>query len=384
MTLGVPREVHRFVNGLVRPVADACAVVILDDGGTVRHATATHVDERLAPAMRGVAEAMATSTRLTLRRLVASGRPFLLTSDDEALSDAAMREALASIGARSLACVPLARHVSGLVVLASTTTDRWDGHDAAALRAFGASIAALITADHVRAEAEELIGDIHHDLGNPLHAITLNLELLLSRLPQDDRRASRPTLELMRQAARRMGQLLGELDEYLHGRRNPEAATTSVIVTAVEEVVATLGPVAAERAIALEADVADPALDAEIPPRQLFRVLSNLVGNAIKYTNARTSVRISAVAAGDRVRLAVEDSGPGIADADCARLFDREWLASSSLRKGTGLGLAIAKRLVEARGGSISVVSQVGYGTRFVVELPRVVTDEAPLQSALR
>jgi len=66
----------------------------------------------------------------------------------------------------------------------------------------------------------------------------------------------------------------------------------------------------------------------------------------------------------------VTDHGPGIAADDCSRLFDREWLAQSPLRKGSGLGLAIAKRLVETCGGTIGVSSRLGEGSSFIVTLP--------------
>ncbi len=374
--LAISREVARFATALVRPVADACAVVALggERGGReiVADIVAIGADEPSSAATRVLAEAIATSSLPPLRRLLAARRPFVLHAGDAALAEPAVRDALAAIDARSIAVVPFERHPWGFVLLASATPDRWDAHDAATLRALGRALVALFARDDVRAALEELLADIHHDLGNPLHAICLSVELLLGTPPEHDRRAGRATLEQLRQAARRMSQLLGELDEYLHGRSHPEAATTTDVARAVDEVIATLQPLAAERAIELAREVDAAVGPVAIAPRHLYRVLANLVGNAVKYADEATTVRVSAAAATDgRVRLAVADRGPGIAADDCRRLFDRAWLARSALRKGSGLGLAIAKRLVEAHGGAITVDSEPGRGTTFAVELPR-------------
>lgn len=366
------RDVIAFAAGLVHPLADACAVVILDGGGTLAHSLAFHRDPAAAPLVRTAGEALALSPLSSLRRLVAAGRPFMLHDEGELAADEALRAALDPLAARSIACIPLQRRVRGLVVLASATPHRWSAQDVASLRAIGGAIVALLAGDDVRTEAEELVADIHHDVGNSLHAISLSLEFLLSLSPENDRRANRHAFVQLRQTARRMTQLLAEVDEYLYGRAHPEATTTTTVAAAIDEVVATLTPIAVERSIRLVAERTDPTSCAHIPPRELFRVISNLVSNAIKYTHAHTVVRIATRTSADRVQIVVEDEGPGIASDDCAHLFDREWLARSALRKGKGLGLAIARRLVEAHGGTIAVSSELGRGTRFVVELRRV------------
>jgi signal transduction histidine kinase len=367
----IPRQAQRFASSLLAPLADGCAVVVVDDGGAITQSFAAHAREALVAGTRRLAEAMATSTHAPLGRLVARERPFVLAAADEPLAAPELRHALAAIDARSVAVVPMQRSAVGFVVFVAAAPGRWTADDLPTLRALGDAVAALVGDDDIRTEAEELIADIHHDLGNPLHAISLNLEFLLSMVPEDDRRSNRVALETLRQTARRMSQLLAELDEYLHGREHPDAAGTTVVARAIDEVVATLTPLAGERSIRLVSE-ADPATCIAIPPRQLYRVLANLVGNAIKYADAGTVVRVAAVERDGRVQVAVEDRGPGIARDDCARLFDRDWLATSALRKGKGLGLAIAKRLVEAHGGAIAVASELGGGSRFVVDLAKV------------
>jgi two-component system sensor histidine kinase BaeS len=105
------------------------------------------------------------------------------------------------------------------------------------------------------------------------------------------------------------------------------------------------------------------------------QVLGNIVGNAVKLTPAPGEVRLSARAVGDRAELRVSDTGPGIAPEDLPHLFDRFYRTEASMRAatpGTGLGLTIARSLVEAHDGTLTVESQVGGGTTFVISLPAV------------
>jgi signal transduction histidine kinase len=100
--------------------------------------------------------------------------------------------------------------------------------------------------------------------------------------------------------------------------------------------------------------------------------LLNLVGNAIKFTDTG-SVTVSAIAREGRFKLAVRDTGPGIAADDQARIFEEfQQVDNSSTRKkgGTGLGLAIARRIVELHGGRIWVESTPGHGSTFAFTLP--------------
>ncbi|MGZ3430122.1 MAG: sensor histidine kinase, partial [Polyangia bacterium] len=103
-------------------------------------------------------------------------------------------------------------------------------------------------------------------------------------------------------------------------------------------------------------------------------ILSNLVDNAIKYTPAGGRVSVRAEARGGKVRIFVEDTGPGIPKEHHQRLFERFYRGDDARSRdlgGTGLGLAIVKHLVLANGGDVSVESDVGKGSRFIVALPQ-------------
>ena len=135
---------------------------------------------------------------------------------------------------------------------------------------------------------------------------------------------------------------------------------------------------AAAKGLALALEVA-PGLPAFVrgDEQKLRQALINLLGNAIKFTDAG-SVTVSAFARDGRFKLAVRDTGPGIAAADQARIFEEfQQVDNSSTRKkgGTGLGLAISRRIVEMHGGTISVESELGAGATFRIDLPVRVDD---------
>ena len=109
-----------------------------------------------------------------------------------------------------------------------------------------------------------------------------------------------------------------------------------------------------------------------IDPNQMAQVIGNLVANAIQYTPAGGRVSIEAGQARDRVWLAVEDTGSGIAPEVSAHIFDPFYRGAPGQRfpQGMGLGLAIARDIARAHGGDITVQSAVGQGSRFTIDLP--------------
>ena len=105
-------------------------------------------------------------------------------------------------------------------------------------------------------------------------------------------------------------------------------------------------------------------------------MLSNLIDNAVKYCPPDTSITISAARAKDKVSIRVADQGAGIESKHLPRLFERFYRVDAGRARvvgGTGLGLSIVKHLVEAMGGGVSVESELGHGTTFLVTLPALV-----------
>jgi signal transduction histidine kinase len=127
---------------------------------------------------------------------------------------------------------------------------------------------------------------------------------------------------------------------------------------------------AAQQAIAWTVRIEPDLPDIEGDAGRLEQVLSNVVGNAIKFTPPGGRIDLACRAAGDGVELAVTDTGPGIPPDHLDKLFDRFWKADPASRQGAGLGLAIARGIVEAHDGRITAESRLGHGTTIRVQLP--------------
>ena len=103
----------------------------------------------------------------------------------------------------------------------------------------------------------------------------------------------------------------------------------------------------------------------------MTRVFHNLLMNAVRHTPANGSVSVLATRAGDRIEVAIEDSGDGLAEADLERIFEPFYRADPARSgQGAGLGLALAKRIVEGAGGRISTETKAEGGARFSVLIP--------------
>jgi signal transduction histidine kinase len=140
----------------------------------------------------------------------------------------------------------------------------------------------------------------------------------------------------------------------------------------VSSVVTNTESLARAKGLALTTTVAPGLPMGRGDERRLTQVLINLVGNAVKFTDAG-SVDISARAVDGFFEIAVRDTGPGIAPEDQTRIFDEfQQVDDSSTRKkgGSGLGLAISRRIVEMHGGDITVESELGKGSTFRILVP--------------
>lgn len=218
---------------------------------------------------------------------------------------------------------------------------------------------------------DETMAIVSHDLRNPLNALVMAADLARARLQGE---ADPSTLELLARIprlARRMNTLIEDLLDASAldaGRLSLRLGATDArdVARAAAEV---LEPLAEDKGITLVVDV--PSLPLRADHARLVQVLSNLGGNAIKFTPGGGRVCIRAEAAEDSVRFVVEDTGPGIPEAVRARIFDRYWKGGGD---GEGLGLSIARGLVEAHGGSIQVESREGEGSAFRFMLPRSAT----------
>jgi len=219
----------------------------------------------------------------------------------------------------------------------------------------------------------QFLANMSHELRTPLNAILGYAELMQDGLYGDLPAKTKDVLERVQKNGKHLlglindvldlakieaGQLVLSIDEYS-------------MKDIVHTVVSATESLAAAKKLPLKVDVSDMPLGRG-DERRIAQVLLNLVGNAIKFTDAG-EVRIAAKATNGIFSIAIADTGPGIPDAEQTRIFlEFHQVDNSNTKKkaGTGLGLAIAKRIVELHGGRIWVESQVGKGSTFQFELP--------------
>ena len=218
---------------------------------------------------------------------------------------------------------------------------------------------------------EDVVAGLSHDMKTPLAVITGSIDTITQmgdRLPQE---STDKLYAGVANQARRLRRLVMQFLDYTlleAGRVVAVAPVELSIGPAVQAVVDSFRH-AADFRVEVPDDL--PAVLAD--PDRLDQVLSNVIGNAIKFSPAGGAVEVVAAVSGHEVELAVVDHGPGIAPADLARLFQKfSRGAGAGSTEGTGLGLYMSQVLMAAQGGRITVSSRVGQGSRFTLYFPAV------------
>jgi len=196
---------------------------------------------------------------------------------------------------------------------------------------------------------------------------------LLDSLPADAVRTSdRRSLEMIKRAAESMARMIQDLLDIARiesGRFAVERAAVP-LPPFMDDAATMLRPLAEKQRQRLDVTVAD-GVDSVCADRdRLLQILSNLVGNAVKFTPPGGTITMAAEAEDGAVRFRVSDTGTGIRPEHIPHLFDRFWQARGTDRRGLGLGLAIARGIAEAHGGALVVESTVGKGSTFQFTLP--------------
>jgi len=212
---------------------------------------------------------------------------------------------------------------------------------------------------------------VAHDLRNPLNTVTMAIGLMLENTPVE-RTQERRQVEIVRRAADRMNRMIQDLLDVKRmesGRLAIDLRPEDVDVI-INDMIEMLRPLAVGSSITLEASIPEGLPPVLADSARIQQVLSNLVGNAVKFTPRDGRITVCAEQTEGEIRFSVIDTGPGIPPEQVPHIFGQFWQASSSDRRGIGLGLAIAKGIVEAHKGTIWVESQVGTGSTFYFTLP--------------
>ncbi|MBQ8124351.1 MAG: PAS domain-containing sensor histidine kinase, partial [Kiritimatiellae bacterium] len=207
-----------------------------------------------------------------------------------------------------------------------------------------------------------LAGSVAHEIGNPLNALALNLQLI-KRMPSD-------AVEIADACAAQVKRLDGILKNFLQALRQsrPNLMPGSV-AEPLKDCLQAMKPQLVERKIAVTLDVPGTLPSAAIDKGQLEQVFFNLVKNAMEAIRDGGTIDIDLDADDNDIIVVFRDNGIGMSEEQVIHLFEPY---KTNKAFGTGLGLMISARIVRDHGGSISVESKPGEGTTFILKLPRL------------
>lgn len=235
--------------------------------------------------------------------------------------------------------------------------------------------------DQMMAAQNEFLAESSHEMRRPLTILRTNLDILRDpSLPAADRTAC---LERMSREARAMTALVGDLLLLTRDKAQSLQQVHVDLSRLCSDEAARIG--FAEGQAEIESDI-EPSIVIIGDEERLHQMVKNLLENAVTYTAKDGRVCLSLRGEGATIRLAVEDTGIGIAESDLPRVFDRFYRGAEARAmrgEGVGLGLAIVKYVVEGHGGMIAASPRHGGGTSFTVTLPRGPVVAEPLTETL-
>ncbi|MFK8183732.1 MAG: sensor histidine kinase [Phormidesmis sp.] len=218
----------------------------------------------------------------------------------------------------------------------------------------------------------QFTADASHELRNPLMAISSNAELAL-KYSEGMREDDKETLDIIVSATEQMTDLTHDLLLLSRFDRQIEMEKRAVDLTRLLENLVRLYQSQAESSsINLSADI-QPDLSLSGNAQTLIRAFTNLIQNSLRYTLSAGKVVVRGWQEGNRLFVTVEDTGVGIDAAHLDKIFDRFWRADKARTQaasGSGLGLSITQAIVHNHGGTITVTSQLDYGSCFTIQLP--------------
>jgi PAS domain S-box-containing protein len=221
---------------------------------------------------------------------------------------------------------------------------------------------------------DEMMGVVSHDLRNPVNAVKMLAAAILREggehpLPQ----AVSEHADVMLQAAKQMDALIQDLLDVsrLESGKMSVSPRVVAIQDLVEQTRALLQPMADTAGVRISAALSDRLPEVDVDPERTLQVLSNLIGNAVKYSAEGGEVVVTTSEEEDVIRVSIADRGAGIPEEELPRVFDRFWQSKRTNRSGAGLGLTIARGIVRAHAGRIWIESKQGEGTTVHFTLPR-------------
>lgn len=381
-SLDAEKTMERLVRLAVPRVACFAMIDLARSEGHLERVAYKHVDEDRESLLDRPDPFLPEEEGLVpLAQVVETGEPILIENVERDWSGSdEILERIRSLAGRSLMIVPMVagEESLGALTFGSTRTDRFyrrQDFQLARELARSASLALenarlFREAQQAIAARDEVLGIVSHDLRNPVTRAWAAAEMITLRedLPED----VTDSAAMIVRAAEEMDRLIEDLLDVAQieaGRLSIETAPTP-LPTLLDRLEESHELAAKERGIAWEVERPDETVTLDVDQDRIVQALGNLVGNALKFTPEGGTVRVFTESGTGSIRIAVEDSGPGMDEAGLAHVFDRFWQSQAGDRRGAGLGLSIARGIVEAHDGRIHMESEPGVGTTVWVELP--------------
>jgi signal transduction histidine kinase len=410
-SLDLERTLRRVVQLPLPYLGSWCALHLLDPQGVLQYAHAGHADpaeEASASALWQLALASDPLVREGLAQVLRTGEPAVITASltmggQRTLPMRALVQIVRLLNLRSVLVVPLLvrGHAAGVLVFGAQVTRRYHAADVTLACAYAQRVAAGL--DHalsyarVRGALEahtSFVTNLVHDLRNPLTVIKGRAQALRRSVPRHATGMDESRLQSLEDglaaidaAASNVAQMVDDLLEVV--RRQTTAAPTPLrveptdLVALVRRLAAAHQQVAPGHQIEIVVAADDPqSLVGTFDARSIERALTNLLGNAIKYSpqGGRISIHLSHefVSQGEQMShvpwavVRVSDEGVGIPSSDVDRIFEPFYRGTNVLDQiaGTGVGLSAVRQIAEQHGGTVEVESTLGSGTRFTLHLP--------------
>ena len=372
---------------VVRDLSDYCIVDVVEENGRVRRAIAVSGElanepicaeflripiDRNRPYLLNAA--LATRQPVLVER-VSSETIVLFSPNEHDL------QAVRNAGLKSAVAVPLLVHgkLIGVMTLLSSRSSRTYGpadvrlcNELAQRAALSIENAKLFgeTQRAVRSR-DDILAIVSHDLKNPVSTMNL-VAHVLRKHDKLDKTKQIDFADAIQRSVDKMQFLIADLLDFASIESGtfsvePRAGNLSAIATTA---IGEMNTLATAKRQTLGVDIPSDLPQVLVDGRRLGQVISNVLGNAIKFTPAGGSVRISAIEQRGAVVVCVTDTGPGIPPEHLSKVFDRFWQSKETRHAGSGLGLSIAKGIVEAHGGRIWAESELGKGSSFFFTLP--------------
>jgi signal transduction histidine kinase len=370
----------------VRDVANFCIVDIVDDDAKIKRMVVRCRDYQKAWVCDAFMQIRFTQDATLTRYVVESKRSVLIdrfspTAIPAFLKNADELRVLRLAEVKSLIAVPLqgqGKIVGVILLLSSLLSHFYDETDLRLAEALGHRAALSIINARLFAEArravkirEEVLAIVSHDLKNPITTIGL-VAHLLRQFDQIDTYKLSKLVDTIQRSVERMEELIADLLDFekIQGGKFTIDVSRDHIDRFALPVIEGFRLLAEDKRQTLEIDVPIGLPEVSVDAHRIGQVISNLLGNAIKFTPEGGSIRICARRHGRVIIVSVSDTGPGIPYEQRTKIFNWFWQAHAHKQMGTGLGLSIAKGIVEAHGGRIWVDSDVGHGSSFSFTVP--------------